>query len=130
MWFSSASALLAIPSIALALVLEAEDGLLNGVAVATDTPGYSGTGYVQGFDASTDSVTVNFHSDTQALYDVVVTYGSPYGEKHTNLMLNGAGAGEVVFADTSTTATPWANASAGQILFNAGDNTLSFVSDW
>ena len=75
-------------------------------------------------------MTLNVYSDTQALYDVVVRYDAPYGQESTNLMLNGAGADELVLADTLAAATPWANVSAGQILFSRGNNTLSFVDDW
>ncbi|KAF8866961.1 glycoside hydrolase [Acephala macrosclerotiorum] len=39
---------------------------------------------------------------------------------------NGGGEAEVVLADTTTAASPWANATASQVLLNAGNNTISF----
>lgn len=112
-------------------VAQAEDGIFTGgVTAASATAGYSGTGYVQGFTVSADSVTVTLYSATQALYDVIITYAAIYGYKQTTMVLNGAGGAEVVLADTSTAVTPWANATAGQVLLNAGNNTISFVDDW
>jgi hypothetical protein len=111
-------------------IVQAEGGILNGTTVATTTPGYSGTGYVTNFVASTDSVTITLFSEKEALYDVIVTYAAIYGYKQTTMTLNGAGGAEVDFADTSTAVSPWANATAGQILLNAGNNTLTFTDDW
>lgn len=111
-------------------IAQAEDGILNGTTVGTTTAGYSGTGYVTGFFASTDSVTITLFSETEALYDVVVQYAAIYGYKQTTMTLNGAGGAEVDLADTSTAASPWANATAGQLLLNAGNNTVTFTDDW
>jgi hypothetical protein len=111
-------------------IAQAEDGILNGTTVDTATAGYSGTGYVTGFFASTDSVTITLFSEVEALYDVVITYAAIYGGKQTTMILNGAGGAEIVFADTSTAASPWANATAGEVLLNAGNNTLTFTDDW
>ena len=111
-------------------IAQAEDGILNGTTVDTATAGYSGTGYVTGFFATDDSVTITLFSEVEALYDVVITYAAIYGGKQTTMTLNGAGGAEVVFADTSTAASPWANATAGEILLNAGNNTLTFTDDW
>lgn len=111
-------------------VVEAENGILNGVTAATTTAGYSGTGYVQGFFASNDNVTLTISSKSEALYDVVVRYAAIYGGKQTTMSLNGAGGAEIVLADTTTAASPWANATAGQVLLAAGNNTITFIDDW
>ncbi|KFY46628.1 hypothetical protein V495_02344 [Pseudogymnoascus sp. VKM F-4514 (FW-929)] len=111
-------------------VAQAEDGILNGVTVGKSVAGFSGTGYVEGFDTEGDKLTFTLHSDTQTLYDVILGYAGVYGGKQTTMSVNGAGGGEVVLLDTSTAASPWANATAGQVLLNAGDNTISFSNDW
>ncbi|KAH8597329.1 glycosyl hydrolase family 26-domain-containing protein [Bisporella sp. PMI_857] len=111
-------------------VVQAENGILNGVTVGTSPAGFSGTGFVQGFDTDGDKVTVTVYSATQALYNLVIGYAAIYGGKQTTLSLNGAGGAEVVLADTTNAASPWANATAGQILLNAGNNTISLSNDW
>lgn len=111
-------------------VAEAEDGIFNGVTVGTSVAGFSGTGYVESFDADTDKLTFTLYSETQTLYDVILGYAGVYGGKQTSMSVNDAGGGEIVLLDTSTAASPWANATAGQVLLNAGNNTISFSNDW
>ncbi|KAK6591347.1 glycosyl hydrolase family 26 [Botrytis cinerea] len=109
--------------------VEAETGILNGVTIGDKPGGFSGSGFVQGFDAATDSVTITFQSAKQALYDVVIQYASTSGEKQTTMSLNDSGGSGIVLAATSEE-SPWANATAGQVLLNAGTNTITFTSNW
>lgn len=109
---------------------EAENGILGGTTVDTSTAGYSGVGYITGFTTSASNLTFTLFSQTEALYNLVIRYGGIYGGKQTKMSLNGQGGAEVVLADTSAAASPWANATAGQILLNAGNNTVTFIDDW
>ncbi|KAF7917141.1 hypothetical protein BELL_1251g00020 [Botrytis elliptica] len=43
--------------------VEAETGILNGVTVGNNPGGFSGSGFVQGFDAASDSVTITLQSN-------------------------------------------------------------------
>jgi hypothetical protein len=85
----------------------AENGILNGVFVSTTTAGYLGTGYVDGFYASTDNLTITVFSETEKLYNLSIGYAAIYGAKYTTLSLNGAGGEEISLPDTSTLASPW-----------------------
>jgi len=88
-------------------VVEAESGLLTGVTVGTSPTGFSGVGFVQGFDTDGDKITITVESSKQALYDVVIRYAAIYGEKQTTLSINGApGGSSVVLADTTNAAVP------------------------
>ncbi|MCG5217874.1 glycosyl hydrolase [Streptosporangium soli] len=109
-----------------ALVYEAETGALNGVQVESATPGYSGTGYVGGFDAADDSVTITISDSPGGLYDLTVRYSAPFGTKNANLRLNDAGLGEVTLPETAS----FASAGAGKVLLKAGDNTITVVNGW
>lgn len=110
--------------------VEAEDGIYNGVLTGTTVKGYSGTGYVENFDAATDSLTLTVTSATQALYNIVVRYSAPYGYKQTTLTLNGATSSNIVFEDGTGLAQPWVDANGGQLLLKAGTNTLTFTTNW
>ncbi|CAL3968205.1 unnamed protein product [Diplocarpon coronariae] len=44
------------------------------------------------------------------------------------MSLNGGGAASVVFVDTSLAANPWTNATASQVLLNAGNITIAFTN--
>jgi hypothetical protein len=111
---------------AAAVTVEAETGTLHGVSVDTSTPGYSGTGYVDGFDDAGDSLTVTVPDSPGGLYDLTLRYDSPFGDKKTTLLLNGAGAGEVALPGSDGFTT----APAGKVLLKAGDNTITVQSDW
>lgn len=124
----STLALSLFPLLALSqtIVLQAENGTLSGnVKVDTSVPGYSGAGFVSGFQASADSVSVNFTVPKTALYDLTVAYNAPFGYKQANVLLNGSPSGAVTF-DQAT----WTNASAGQVLLNAGVNSIGILDDW
>lgn len=104
-------------------VYEAEDGLLAGVVAASDTPGFSGSGYVAGFDDAADQVTVA--GDAGGLYDLAVVYRSPFADKQTRL-LNGAPAGDLMLPGSET----FTSVPAGRVLLRAGDNTVILHSNW
>lgn len=106
--------------------VEAEDGALQGVTVESSAEGYSGTGYVAGFDAAEDRVTVTVPDSPGGLYDLTVHYRAPYGQKVASLRLNGEGAGTVTLPAVDT----FSSVPAGRVLLEEGDNTLSVVNNW
>ncbi len=105
---------------------EAEDGTLLGVSVSTGTPGYSGTGYVTGFDDDTDMVTVSVDIPSEDAYRVVIRYNSPSGEKTQFVLVNGASSTPVLFPNEVS----YASVDAGIYLFNTGSNTISVKKSW
>jgi mannan endo-1,4-beta-mannosidase len=107
-------------------IYEAEDAVLSGVAVATTQPGYSGTGYVGGFDEAADNITFTIHSDTTKLYDLSIRYAGIYGSKVTTVVLNGGARSDVSLAQTSEFST----AAGGQLLLNEGSNTIEILNNW
>ncbi|GAB2610808.1 hypothetical protein GCM10027168_49640 [Streptomyces capparidis] len=107
-------------------VHEAEDGQLHGVTVGSSAEGFSGTGYVEGFDASDDQVTITVPGGPGGLYDLTVHYRAPYGSKVSSLLLNGKGAGDVPLPESHTFTT----AEAGRVLLKPGDNTVTLRSFW
>lgn len=107
-------------------VHEAEDGELSGVTVDTAAEGYSGTGYVTGFDTASDQLTLTVPDSPGGLHDLTLHYRAPSGEKTTSLQLNGQGAGDVVLPQTEA----WSTVPAGRVLLEEGSNTVTVVSNW
>ncbi|MEU0558113.1 CBM35 domain-containing protein [Dactylosporangium sp. NPDC006015] len=70
--------------------------------VAVAVPGFSGTGYVAGFDDPADTVTITVPGGPGGLFDLSVRYRSPFGDKQTRLLLNGAPAGDLLLPGTET----------------------------
>ncbi|KAK2037676.1 family 26 glycosyl hydrolase [Colletotrichum somersetense] len=107
---------------------EAENGVLSGTTVDTAQSGFTGTGYVTGFEDASDKLTINVdcQGGSQKLFDLSIRYAAIYGEKRTSVVFNGGAASEVSFAAGQT----WADANAGQVLLNEGNNTIDIVSNW
>ncbi|KAH6619313.1 glycosyl hydrolase family 26-domain-containing protein [Chaetomium sp. MPI-SDFR-AT-0129] len=105
---------------------EAEDGTLSGTSIDTAQAGYTGTGYVTGFDQGDDKVTFTVGSTTTRLYDLNIRVAAIYGEKRTYVVLNGGASSEVYFPASDD----WANISGGQLLLSEGSNTIDLVNNW
>ena len=86
----------------------------------------SGTGYVTGFEDASDKLTFTIDSEATQLYDLTIRAAAIYGEKRTTVILNGGASSEVLFP----AADDWADIAGGQLLLNAGDNTVDIVSNW
>ena len=99
--------------------LEAENATLVGLTVATTLPGYSGTGYVVGFDAPQDSLVFTFPA-TANRYNLTIRYASPSGARTTTAVVNGV-ASAIAFANNAGFAT----LAAGHPTLRAGQNTLT-----
>lgn len=120
-------ALVALASFSSAQTYEAEDAVLSGVEVATEQAGFTGTGYVTGFDLADDKITFTVEGGAEAvLYDVSLTYAGIYGEKTTTLILNGGASSAVVLPATEA----FTDVTAGQLLLEPGANTIDLVSNW
>src|SRR5262245_13756742 len=107
-----------------AIVLEAENGTLIGTGVSTAASGYSGSGYVTGFDATGDSVRWTFPG-SNGLYQLRIRFRTPYGEKGFDATLNGSTTSGM-FPATSSFAT----FDAGLVELTNGNNTLELSGEW
>lgn len=104
---------------------EAEDGNLSGVNVATANAGYSGSGYVTGFDNGTDQVSITFNV-TAGLYELSIGYASPYGDKGVDFQVND----ETGSNKFPTTPTGYGTLVAGKFLLTEGFNTVVIRNGW
>lgn len=107
-------------------IYEAEDARLTGTRVETSLAGFSGSGYVGGFDEGADKITFTVPSESTRLYDLSIRYAGIYGEKRTQVVLNGGASSEVYFPATDSFST----VSGGQVLLQAGNNTIDIVNNW
>jgi mannan endo-1,4-beta-mannosidase len=105
---------------------EAEDATLSGVSKASSLKGYSGTGYVTGFDNSTDKIVLTFNWENEGKYELLIGYASPNGDKNNYVIVNGQTLGDLLFPYS----TGFKEMSAGNISLNKGSNTISIVNSW
>jgi mannan endo-1,4-beta-mannosidase len=121
----AALALFCIGACAQAIVLEAENATLTGLAyVTTAVPGYSGTGYVTGLQSTNDTINWSF-TGTPGLYDLVIRFRSPFGQKGFAGSMNGHG-----FSGMFPSNGAFASFDAGLVQVIAGVNTLQIGGGW
>jgi mannan endo-1,4-beta-mannosidase len=109
-----------------AQTLEAEDGTRVGTQVSTQRSGYSGSGYVTGFDADGDKVTMAITTQKKGVYDISVNYASPSGDKFNFVFVNDQNLGSVAFPATAS----FKEANVGKVFLNKGENTIAIVKEW
>ncbi|MFM7205621.1 MAG: glycoside hydrolase family 9 protein [Planctomycetaceae bacterium] len=112
------------PRIALAITLEAEVGVLTGTTVLTSPGGFSGSGFVGGFDADGDRVAWTFTA-AAGTYRLAIRYRSEYGPKGFAGAVDG-----VPFSGTFVQATGFALHDAGVVSLAAGSHTLFVGGGW
>ena len=106
--------------------IEAENGYLNGVYTSTSRSGYSGNGYVSGFDNGNDSVEVSVNVPKSGDYYLNVRYASEYSDKYTNLSVNGNNYGDKLLEQTSS----FKDTYLDKVYLNAGENKIKLQSGW
>jgi mannan endo-1,4-beta-mannosidase len=106
--------------------LEAESGQRFGTQIASSVPGYSGTGYVTGFNASDGSDYFQLQANVpDGLYELWVGYRSQYGNKGYNYRVD-AVQGSGTFNQSST----FTSDRAGVFNLTGATNTLGIYQGW
>jgi mannan endo-1,4-beta-mannosidase len=109
------------------LRVEAETGSMIGKAVVQNTDaGFSGTGYVGGFQAAGDRVTVSVTVPTTGVYQIRVGYRTPNGQKGIDVFLDGTKVGSITAAANTT----WTSAVFAETKLTAGAHTISVGDGW
>ncbi|MDX2429841.1 MAG: glycosyl hydrolase, partial [Bacteroides sp.] len=104
---------------------EAETGILQGVSVASTSPGYSGTGYVSGFDNDGDQVTIPVEVPESGSYKLAIRYSNS-SDKSQDVSINGGFSFPVSFPNQSG----FALCDAGTHEFQEGENTITIIKNW
>ena len=118
-------ALLPVPAGAQVIRLEAEDGTLAGTTTASSAAGYSGTGYVTGFDQADDRVSWEFQAAAAGLYRVAIGFRTPHGQKGFAGAINGLGISGMFPAQNS-----WGEFDLGLASLPQGSNTAWVGGSW
>jgi uncharacterized protein YjdB len=117
---------LTVTSGSLSYIGQAENGLLIGTTVSTASSGYSGTGYVTGFDNTGDMISIPFTVPGAGSYSIVVHYESLYDNKYNHLSVDSNYVGDLYWPKTTT----WADLSIGTFTLRGGVNHVDILKDW
>ncbi|GAB3252002.1 glycosyl hydrolase [Larkinella harenae] len=114
-----------IPTEPKTVQVEAETGTMIGLQTSTAIAGFSGTGYVTGFDEATDKLTLMVNAPA-GLYEVWVGYSSPTGDKGVDFQVNDEkGSGTL-----RQTSSGFSSAKLGMFRLQNGQNTVAFFRGW
>lgn len=105
---------------------EAENSKLTGTNIASSHKGFSGTGYVTGFDNDGDKAVFTFQIEKEGNYQLYIGYSCPGGNKNNFVYVNGTNQGSILFAAKST----FTELNIGKIWLNKGENTIEIVKEW
>lgn len=110
---------------------ESACGKLTGVRISTERDGYTGHGYVTGFDKPFFGVTVMAQSGEDRKCRLWVRYCSPEGEKYNHIMVNYTQLEQPGYPEkrhwkfiTFPQCDDWSEVDAGVIELKQGDNTI------
>ena len=110
----------------LAQKAEAENGMLIGTQTESSRAGYSGNGYVTGFDQDGDALTMNLEVSRSGLYNLRIGYAAPFGEKTNDVYVNAAFSGSHVFPFTNS----FTETLFGKVFLQQGPNEITIVKSW
>ncbi|MCH5274602.1 MAG: beta-mannosidase [Lachnospiraceae bacterium] len=109
-------------------VYEAEDASFTGnVAAVTDLKlaGYSGTGYVEGFQDDSDACTFSVSIAEDGFYDLNFVSTSMGGDKYNYVVVDGEQLGTVWIAESS-----FSDSVLNRVYLTAGDHEIRLVKYW
>lgn len=108
-------------------VYEAEDAVKNGnvKAVSPKLNGYSGTGYVEGFQDDTDSCVFTVTVPEDGFYDLNFVSASSGGEKHNYVTVDGEQMGTV-----EVTGSGFADSVLNRVYMSAGEHEVVLSKYW
>ncbi len=109
-----------------AVKFEAENGTLSGTQVATTRKGYSGAGYVTGFDQDNDAVSIRVTVPTQGIYELKLGYASEHDDKQADVAINSEPTAQAVLKKSAV----FDEQSAGKIWLRSGENVLRISKGW
>jgi endoglucanase len=115
-----------LSAIAVSSHFEAEDAILTGVYVDNSQSGYSGAGYVDGFDAVGDNVKFTVNVSEAGDYPLTIKYFVENGEMQNDLFVNDNYAARLIMPNTND----WTGLSVENISLNAGNNTIEVRAHW
>ena len=105
--------------------IQAENGVLAGIAVRNDVGGYEGNGFVGPFANTGDRLTVNFGQVVAGSHEIRIRYHA-WGAQQNKVLVNGVPRDEAFPA----TGSAWAVKTLSGVALTAGTNSVAILKDW
>ncbi|MDR1686998.1 MAG: beta-mannosidase [Clostridiales bacterium] len=109
------------------ITYEAEDAALSGSArIESSLAGFTGSGYVTGFENNNDSLEFTINIEEAGFFDLnFITSSGNHGYKENIIAINGSNVGKVnVLSETFT------DSMLKRIYFEKGQSKIKFIKEW
>ena len=104
---------------------EAENALSNGISAESTNTGYTGRGYLAGWNTEGQSVTVDVNVPTAGPYELAMRYAAAAGNASRQMQVNGVTVvANQSFPGTASWST-WSEATMNGVTLNQGINTIT-----
>ncbi|GGF62405.1 hypothetical protein GCM10010912_04430 [Paenibacillus albidus] len=108
---------------------EAEAAVLHSLSTESTHSGYTGTGYLSGWNAGGKWVDFNVITDTAGVYNLTFRYSGGAGSAGRYLYVNGTGVvNNAVFNGTGSW-NSYSTVTIPNVTLNSGSNTISLIYD-
>ncbi|MCL6442763.1 MAG: carbohydrate-binding protein [Alicyclobacillus sp.] len=106
---------------------QAENGTLHNLQTESIYSGYTGTGYIAGWNSDGQWVDLHPNVSKAGYYDLTFRYAAGAGDASRYLYVNGAGVvNHLAFPSTGNWSS-WNTVTVNNVYLNAGSNTVSLI---
>ena len=110
-----------------AVQVQAEDGTLHGLSTEAIYPGYTGTGYVAGWNKDGQWVDLHPNVSQSGSYSVTLRYSAAAGNASRYIYVNGSGVVNNLTLPGTGSWSSWSTVTIPGVALNAGANTISVI---
>ncbi|MEV6034197.1 CBM35 domain-containing protein [Nonomuraea sp. NPDC052116] len=107
--------------------LQAESGTLHGVGTESTNPGFTGTGYVAGWNADGQWVDLRPDVSRAGTYELAFRYAAAAGDAVRHVFVNGAGAVDALRFPSTGSWSTWNTVTVPNVALQEGANTVSVI---
>ncbi|MEV4355285.1 glycoside hydrolase family 76 protein [Nonomuraea sp. NPDC049625] len=107
--------------------LQAESGTLHGVGTESTNPGFTGTGYVAGWNADGQWVDLRPDVSRAGTYELTFRYAAAAGDAVRHVFVNGAGAVDALRFPSTGSWSTWNTVTVPNVALQEGANTVSVI---
>jgi predicted alpha-1,6-mannanase (GH76 family) len=106
---------------------QAESGTLHGVGTESTHPGFTGTGYVAGWNADGQWVDLRPDVSRAGTYELTFRYAAAAGDAVRHLFVNGGAAVDALRFPSTGSWSTWNTVTVPNVVLREGANTVSVI---
>ncbi|MER6006616.1 glycoside hydrolase family 76 protein [Nonomuraea angiospora] len=106
---------------------EAENALSSGIGAESTQPGFSGRGYLAGWNTSGQTLTFHVNVPSAGAHELRFRYAAAAGDAVRHVFVNGAGAVDALRFPSTGSWSTWNTVTVPNVALQEGANTVSVI---